>query len=206
MAYSTELCKLIIQNMKVIEAAPKIVTQIEKKIFKEIDQRCENYFKKNKGWLGTFDFIDDDLQFYPDNWSQGVDTQIAKFAFDLIGDDPEESHWVSVLLDLIPEGNTGFKFSIDHGVLKVGKPQFRKLLQKYFSKNTKLQELGFRNDKSEPELVLAVTLDEKSLVAGYPTDLDRFFKPIDNALDAINEAQPFLNKIVNDIREEAGLK
>lgn len=57
MTYSPELCNLIIQNMHVIESAPKIVDTIEKTIFIGINRCCEK-FSGDMGWSGVFNLVE----------------------------------------------------------------------------------------------------------------------------------------------------
>lgn len=205
MNYSPELCKLVIQNLNVLEVAPKIVDEIEDKIFEEIKKRCEDSFKKEKGWKVNFDFSEGIMEFYPGSWIQEQnEIPIAKIKLTNIEKDDDDSFWLSLFLGLRPGGEVAFSFSIDYNVLRVDKRGFKRLLVECFDNNSELQKLGFRlNDDT---LALTVVLNEKILVEEYPDDLDKSFVPIDKALKVFHETLPVLTEMTHSIRDKAELK
>ena len=108
------------------------------------------------------------------------------------------------MLGLQSNGFAGISFNIDYSTLKLDKREFRKKLLEHYEKESELKEKGFR---LENEVIwLPFCLDERTLVDEYPDDLDTTFEPVREALNAIREVHPILEKIKDQIISESGEK
>ena len=56
MAFSNELCQLVIQNMEIVETAPSVVDEVETLLFAAINERIKERVPK-KGWDGVYDLV-----------------------------------------------------------------------------------------------------------------------------------------------------
>ena len=208
MKYSSELSKLVIHNMKVIETAPQVVDEIEGTIFREINKICEDFSTETMKWKGQFDFDvvtgEGDIKFYPNNWIN-PDAANPYASYGLSCEEGNDGrHWLSLLLGLYPGEFVFFMFRIDHTFLKVTKKIFKSMLSSSFSSKPQLSKLGFKiNDDN---IVLPFYLDEALLSEEYPSDLDTVFIPVKNALESVRKAHVDLDNIYKEILKESGLK
>ena len=62
-----EVHQLVIRNMAVLEQAPAIVEEAEKRIFGAIDRKVEEWAVAQGGWVGFYDFLADETSFKPAN-------------------------------------------------------------------------------------------------------------------------------------------
>ena len=207
MKYSSELSKLVIHNMKVIETAPQVVEEIEETIFEEINKICKDFSETMK-WRGQFNFyevpVKGDLKFYPNNWISPEATKpFASYGLSC-KEENDERNWLSLLLGLYPGEFVYFMFRIDRLFLKANKTNFKIMLNKSFSNKPQLSKLGFKID--DDNIILPFYLDESVLSEEYPSNLDSVFIPVKNALESVRKAHVDLDSIYKEIHKESGLK
>ena len=80
-----EVHQLVIRNMAVLEQAPAIVEEAEKRIFGAIDRKVENWASAQKGWDGIYDFLESETTVKPAIWpTDEKDTWPACFSFNML--------------------------------------------------------------------------------------------------------------------------
>ena len=97
MSQSHEIHKLVISNMAVLEQTPAVVAEAEKRIFGAIDEKIEKWAKAQEGWVGFFDFLEDETSFKPENWPVTDDgSYLAWFEIGMLPSEGYE-HYLSPL-------------------------------------------------------------------------------------------------------------
>lgn len=201
MKYPPELRNLVIKNLTVIEAAPKIVHDVERDVFKKINKRCKDFAKK-MSWDGSFDEViteDGGTYFYPADWmNKEMDEPVGGYW--LWCKESDDRYWLSLLLRLHSNEFVGFQFSIRYWQLNVGKRDFRKEFLELFEQTPKLKKLGFRFE--DHYLMLPFYIDQDELIA----DPEIALLSVDEALDKIKEAHPILQSIKEKIIKKYNFK
>jgi hypothetical protein len=68
MNHSYEPHRLVIQHLAILEAAPIIVGEVEKRVFGAIDKKISDWVDLRGDWEGVFDYLDDESSFKPTSW------------------------------------------------------------------------------------------------------------------------------------------
>jgi len=206
MKYGKELSLLVIQNMKVIEIAPKVVKEIEDAIYKGINERCRKYFERQKYNNGfNMHYNKEDIEFYPetDYWKNGDDV-ICSYYLDYEGE--EEINWLTIFLGVYSNAQCLFAYYIDYQKLNINLKQYKNKLTVHYDNNSELKELGFRMSRNSNYIYLPFQLDEKTLLDEYPDNLDTVYNVVNHSLEKIKNAHNIFNKITEDIVKGAGYK
>lgn len=201
---SNELHQLVIRNLAILEAAPKVVEEIEKNIFVAINSRIRNWYEERK-WEGIADYYgnDDKTCIYPSGWPKDEDgSYSAWYSFKATNDD-DYTYYLSALTGVASSGNS---FPYEFGLwfivnAKAITGQSNRVWKDYLVEQVKLHpELGLANFKfSEKQFCLyrPVRIDAEFLAQSYP-DVDDALTPIDQALESLGEVHPTINKILKD--------
>jgi hypothetical protein len=198
MAYSDEICKLVIENIDLLEEAPKVIDEIESKIFKEINIRFKLYFDGKEGWKdnGEYTFLDDGGKtvFAPIGWPEDEDTTYyAYYGIGNLGGDNE--YWLTPLISKASTDKLGIFFNVVSNAIGMKKNQWKIFLMNQYQSKPILQELGVICEGLS--LCLPISIDPKLMAEEYP-ELDACLKPVDDALDILMKVNPYIDEIVKE--------
>lgn len=201
MSQSHEIHKLVISNMAVLEQAPAVVDEAEKRIFGAIDEKIEKWAKAQEGWVGFFDFLEDETSFKPANWPATDD--IGYLAYFQIGMLSVEDcqYTLSALVGAVSQ-EFGCRFSVHAPWLtglenqKRAQPgkKWANFLTEHFREFPLLAANGFRPDGEM--LFHPVRIDAAALADAYPDTLDDALEPVDEALAHIAAALLEFNRLI----------
>lgn len=193
MSQSHEIHKLVISNMAVLEQAPAVVDEAEKRIFGAIDEKIEKWVKAQEGWVGLFGFLEDKTSFKPASWPIADDDgYLAWFEIGMLSGE-NYHHNLSALVGAVPQ-EFGFFFILYAPWLtglenqKRAQPgrKWANFLNEHFSDFPLLTANGFR---PEVEMLFhPVRIDAAALADAYPDTLDDALEPVDEALAHIAAA------------------
>lgn len=205
MSQSHEIHKLVINNMAVLEQAPAVVDEAEKRIFGAIDEKIEKWAKAQEGWVGFFDFLEDETSFKPENWPVTDDgSYLAWFEIGMLPSEGYE-HYLSPLVGAVTQ-EFGFYFSVHAPWLtrlenrKRAQPgkKWANFLHEHFRDFPLLAANGFRPEGEA--LFHPVRIDAAALADAYPDTLDDALEPVDEALAHIAAALPEFNRLIETAR------
>jgi len=202
---SNELHQLVIRNLAILEAAPKVVEEIEKSIFSAINSRIKNWYEE-KDWEGIADFYGDDNEtcMYPSGWPKDEDSNYnAYYTFEATNDD-DYTHYLSALTGMAPSGNSfpyefGLWFAVNAKAI-TGQPN--KVWKEYLIEQVKLhpelEQAGFKIfSENRRSLYHPVRIDAELLAQSYP-DVDEALAPLDQALKSLDDVHPIIDKILKN--------
>ena len=201
MSQPYEIHKLVINNMAVLEQAPAVVAEAEKRIFGAIDEKIEKWAKAREGWDGVFDFVKNQTTFKPESWPIADDgIYLAYFEIGMLSVD-DCQYALSALVGAVPQ-TFGFRFSVHAPWLtglenqKRAQPgkKWANFLNEHFRDFPLLAANGFR---PEGEMLFhPMRIDAAALAEAYPDTLDDALEPVDEALDHIAAALPDFDRLI----------
>lgn len=204
MSQSYEPHRLVIQHLAVLESAPAVVEEVEKRVFGAIDEKIKEWVESQGDWEGVFDYPDEETTFKPQSWEK--DENESYLAYYTLGCETNDgyAHTLSPLLGVTPT-NFGIWFSLLTSWItgmsgKGAKPgaTWKKFLAEHFPK-TKLSELNF--ELHGESLFLPIRIDAQALAEAYPDSLDDALTPIDDALKRIEAAHPEIDALLKAAQE-----
>lgn len=60
MPYNDDICRLVIENIALLEEAPLVIEEIEKIIFEAINNKFKKIIEKDESWKGVYSYHEDD--------------------------------------------------------------------------------------------------------------------------------------------------
>jgi len=195
----SELQKLVISNLAILEAAPVVVSEVEHHIFEVIDTKIEKWVQRQGDWEGIFDFLGSETSIKPMAWEKTSDGTYTA-CFSLACESAEGyNHYLSPLLGVVPK-KFGFWFGVDAkritGLGGKGS-QPGKEWKLYLS--DKFEELGlgaFGFDLCGQSLLLPLVIASEVLTSDYPDSINDALAPVDDALEALCKAIPILTELL----------
>lgn len=216
----TDAAQLIIENIQMLDDAQTIVSNVEKKVFDEINNFIKESvedFNKESGeifiegdWFGFYEIDLDDsgfTWFSPKKWEAGEDGScetLASYILESRAKSDAEDNWH--FTSLFPTGKCSFGFLLAFERVQFQKPPTVKELRKFTlaknQTNTAIEEAGFKFDPEESQWFLPFNLDVKEVAENYVTNtLFDAFKPITEALKKLQEAHPHFVSIIEDAKK-----
>lgn len=202
MSQSYEPHRLAIQHLSVLESAPEIVAEVEKKVFAAIDAKIEDWVKLQNNWEGVYNYIEEELSFKPKYWEKDENEDYC--AYYCIGCETGEDYEYSLspLLGVVPD-KYGIWFRVDArwvtGLSGKGvNAAWKKYLAERFAQ-TKLKELDFQLEGDS--LYLPIHVDANVLANDYPDSLDTALEPFNKALERLEAAHPEIDTLLKDTRD-----
>lgn len=200
-----EVHKLVIRNMAVLEQAPPIVNEAEKRIFGAIDKKIEAWARAQEGWAGVFNFLEDETSFKPEVWP--VDANGDRRYFFGIGLVTAEGlqHSLSALVGAV-DVQFGIHFIVDAPWVtglenqKRAQPgkKWNSYLKSHLDEFPKLSANGFRQEGES--LFCPVQIDAAALAEAFPDTLDDALEPIDEALAHVVAALSDFDRLIDAAR------
>lgn len=201
MDVKSDLIKMTIKNLDVVEQSIKIMEDVDNKFCDIIDKKlnvltkkifsqweCSNYFAENE-----------DFSFWPEDWNSHKTNGLQKvyFALEAIKDD--RLHWLSCFAG-ISGGECGIAFRIDSSQCKVSAEDIKRDLSEFcFENNVKLKEAGFEHD-GEGLIYHPFKLDINLVADSWPNPGQDVFQPYVDALLDIKKAMPVFDEYVKRIK------
>lgn len=200
MAFSADICKLVIGNIELLEDAPNVISEIENKVFKEINARIKSYIDGNEGWKdGVYTYFDEDdgeTTFAPTGWPEDEEgNYTAWYGFNRKTGEGYKYN-LSALVGKTPLDNYGIFFGVDNNSMGMKKNQWKNFLSNQYINKPILQENGVIYDGLL--LYIPITLDPKLIAEEYPL-FDACLKPVDDALDILVKVNPDIHGIVKEL-------
>lgn len=192
---------LVIKHLSVLESAPIIVEEVEKKVFAAIDGKVKDWVESREEWDGVYDYIANKLAFKPNSWEK--DEKECYRASYLVGCKTDEAtHYLSQLLGVVPD-KYGIWFQVDARCItglsgKGMNAAWKKYLAERFFQ-TKLKELGFQLEGGS--LYLPIHVDANVLANDYPDSLEEALEPFDVALKTLGAAHPEIEILLKGASE-----
>lgn len=203
-----EVHQLVIRNMAVLEQAPAIVEEAEKRIFGAIDRQIEAWASIQGGWVGVYDFLADKTSFKPANWPESDAGYLALFGLGS-GPDAEFKHNLSSLVGAVTQ-EFGIFFVVDAPWItglegqKRAQPgkKWASFLQNAIDDFPALAANGFR---IEGEFLFhPIRLDPAILADAYPDTLADALEPVDEALAHLAAALPEFDRLIEAAQAHFG--
>lgn len=198
---SHEVHKLVIRNLAVLEQAPKVVEDVEKRIFGAIDRKVQEWASARGEWVGIYDFLKDETSFKPEAWPK---SETGYLAYLELGYVPELDceHYLSPLVGAATGQAFGIRFTVHAPWItglegqKRAQPgkKWASFLQNAIDDYPGLATNGFR---IEGEVLFhPIRLDAAILADAYPDTLDDALEPVDEALAHLAATLPDLNRLI----------
>ncbi|MDD3327083.1 MAG: hypothetical protein PHW25_08365 [Zoogloea sp.] len=200
MSDTHDVHQLVIRNLAVLEQAPAIVEEAEKRIFGAIDRKVEDWAEAQGGWHGTFDFLERDTFFKPEDWPETEDHSLICLELGY-AQELDCQHYLSPLVGAAPQ-EFGLRFNVHAPWItglegqKRAQPgkKWASFLQSVIDDFPALAANGFR---IEGELLFhPIRLDAAALADAYPDTLDDALEPVDEALAHLAAALPEFNRLI----------
>lgn len=195
--------RLVIENLSVLEMAPIVVAEVEKRVFAKIDERIRTWVEKQDQWEGIFTgFLEDETSFKPESWP--VDERGNYCAYYTIGcnkrDGEDFEYWLSSLVGAV-DYQLGILFSVNASDVtrlsgKGTRPgqAWKNFLAKEYGERPKLKELGFQ--LSGESLFYPLYIDAAALASAYPNSLEDVLWPLDEGLDRLAKAHHEIDQLL----------
>lgn len=196
MAFSKNICRLVIENVELLQEAPNVIEEIETEIFKAINTRFEDFFKDREDWK-TCEDDDDEIVFAQSDWPEEDSDYSVFYNF---GRDSDEESYLAALVGKNPENHYGIYFSTEHRRFGMNVVPWRTFLATQYRNRPILQASGVTLEGEY--LCIPITIDPKLMAEEYP-DFDACLKPVDDALEILMKVNPQIDEIVKELKKLA---
>jgi len=198
MAFSNEICKIVIENIELLEEAPNVIDEIDNKVFKEINNRFKAYFDGKEGWKdeGVYTYLDDgdgETTFAPIGWPEDEDTDYTAYYQFCCNSDENFQYRLTALAGKIAFAKFGIFFSAEN--VGMNKKQWKSFLMSQYQSKPILQESGVTYEGGS--LCIPIVIDPKLMAEEYP-DFDACLKPVDDAIEILMKVNPYIDEIVKE--------
>ena len=204
-----EVHQLVIRNMAVLEQAPAIVEEAEKRIFGAIDRKVEEWASAQKGWDGIYDFLESETTVKPAIWpTDEKDTWPACFSLNMLHGEGYKYR----LSGLVHADGKEFGIRFVVGALWITNTEGRKyvtankiwkeFLKTQFDNIPTFAQNGFRVEGDE--LFHPIRLDPAILADAYPDTLADALEPVDEALAHLAAALPEFDRLIEAAQAHFG--
>jgi hypothetical protein len=94
--------RLVIQQLDILETAPKIIEDVERHVFSAIDEKFRQWVESRKDWEGAYNFLASETSFKPEAWAK-TENGPYQVWFELNGDRSiGYIHTLSALMGIVP--------------------------------------------------------------------------------------------------------
>ena len=203
---SNELHQLVIRNLAILEAAPKVVKEIQITVFTAINSRIREWYEK-RNWDGVADCCvakEDETIFHPRVWPKDEDGNYkAWYTFEATGYD-NYAHYLSALTGIATSGDAfpyefGLWFVVDaKAITGQANKAWKDYLAEQVNLHPELEQAGFRIfSGNKCSLYRPVRIDSELLAQSYP-DAGDALSPVDLALQSLEDVHPIIDKILKN--------
>ena len=201
MAYGDAICKLVIENVELLEEAPNVIEEVENKVFKEINNRIKTFFANREGWKedGVYTFLEDieDAQttFAPIDWPEDEDKNYTAYYSFRSGSGEDYQYWLTALVGKTSADRFGIYFEVDCNSVGMNKRQWKNFLASQYQKQPFLQESNVLLEESS--LCIPIIIDSKLMAEEYPF-FETCLKPVDDALEILLKVNQIIDAVVRE--------
>lgn len=189
--------RLVIQHLSVLESAPTIVEEVQRKMFAAIDEKIKKWAESLGDWEGVYDYLEDETTFKPNSWEKDQEDYYAFYTIGCSEKIDDYKYALSALIGVVPV-QFGIYFVVNvRWVTRLSGRGMQAAWEKYLAEQftkTNLEELGFQLQGNR--LFLPILVDTKILADGYPDSIDDALEPIDAALKKIETAHPKIDALL----------
>jgi len=204
MNYPKDLCRLVIKNMDIIEAASSIVESVTYELFAAINARIEERVKIQQNWKGRYDLVTDqdgkDTAFIPNNWPTDEKGKYLIYyrLTHAHGNIEYLSHATGGQGATLVLSFTILSTKVYNMLLGVYKTK----LADFYTRSVTIQAAGFVLSEAEDEILRPFTFDPEMLAAEYSdsdSDFDEALAPLDAALDDLFKVHKEFDTFVKNL-------
>lgn len=199
MPYNNDICKLVIENIALLEEAPLVIAEIQEEIFKAINKKFKGVFEKYTTWEGFYSYFEEgdraETRMKPNIWpSDEVEYQAY---YEFIDESDECEYYLTALFGGKPLCKYAISFYFNAiNLCGMNKRTWKDFLKKQYNARPDLKANGVQLEGGEC-LSISIRLDPKAVAAEYP-DFDECLKPIDDAINALMKVHPLIDEIVQE--------
>lgn len=191
MSYPDDLCRLVLNNLNLLEDAPSIIGEIESVMFKAINARLEARVSALDGWSGTFDLVLDndsgETKFAPQSLAESG----VFYMLDETGDDTE--YWPSTALGL-RNSRLCLKIIPDPKLRERPKQKGPRLLSRIHAETDAFHQHHIDFDAPSGAFYVPFILEADKVIAEYP-NLSDSLVPVEWAFDNMLAAHEHFERI-----------
>jgi len=202
MGYPDELCRLVMENMEIIEEMPSVVDEVATRLFEVINKRIEQRVAALENWKGCYELCAgdaDETTFAPSAWPENDAGGYLAY-YQLNESQPDiVTYWLSVALG-IRGCSLSLRFGLEREFTELKPKEYKKSFLDFYNATPLLAKSGFLYDEKKPEIYLPFVLVATKLVEEYP-DIDEALAPLDAALEKLFEAHNAFDGFVNSYRK-----
>ena len=196
MSQSYEPHRLVIQHLSVLESAPAIVYEVEKRVFSAIDEKIKDWVESQGDWEGVFDYLESDTFFKPMSWENDEKGDYNAYYAPGPEIDEDYTHSLSPLIAAVSV-RYGIRFIIDTNWVtrRAARPgaAWKNFLAAQFPL-TKLAEYGF--ELQGESLFMPIRVDAQLLADDFPDSIGDALTPLDEALKKLEAAHPEIDALL----------
>lgn len=183
MAYSPDICRLVIENAALVEEAQAVLTNVDGRLYENI----WDFIKKLAAEQKYFDLTgskDGNYFFSRQAWGKTErEEPIAAFWLDYQGDNSDRS-WLSILAGIVPGTSAGLYFWYEWVQKGIRRREWKSFLKDFFISNPGLRDNGFVLNDEGTAITRPLRIDLQCLADNFQNP-EVCFDAIGNALDAI---------------------
>jgi hypothetical protein len=210
MNYPNELCQLVIRNMEIIETAPNVIAEVEKRLFAAVNARIEKAVKAKRNWEGCYELVTekeyDETTFAPQSWPKDEDaSEDESYGAYYTLTHTEEAgdyKWLSRVTGVMGTALC-FAFVVESEWSGLTPHEYKRKLETFYAGNAALQEAGFSLAPGKKSIVRPFHFDADKLAAGFP-DFDEALAPLDAALGDLFKAHGEFDGFVKNLMNSGG--
>lgn len=183
MAYSPDICRLVIENAALVEEAQAVLTHVDGRLYENIWDFIkklvaeQKYFDLTGGKEGNYFFS-------RKAWGKTErEEPIAAFWLNYQGEDTYRS-WLSILAGIVPGTSAGLYFWYEWVQKGIRRREWKSFLKDFFISNPGLRDNGFVLNDEGTAITRPLRIDLQCLADNFQNP-EVCFDAIGNALDAI---------------------
>lgn len=183
MAYSPDICRLVIENAALVEEAQAVLTHVDGRLYENIWDFIkklvaeQKYFDLTGGKEGNYFFS-------RKAWGKTERGEpLAAFWLNYQGEDTYRS-WLSILAGIVPGTSAGLYFWYEWVQKGIRRREWKSFLKDFFISNPGLRDNGFVLNDEGTAITRPLRIDLQCLADNFQNP-EVCFDAIGNALDAI---------------------
>ena len=201
--------KLIIENIQLLEQARNLLeSELSEKFLNAVDtvikQSVDNF---DEDIIAEYNFYEDETWFLPVKWQKAPfkpdDSKTWKYVcafYELAnegGNDDMNHWWLSIFFKNDLDRMT-FNFVLwKNGFNKASTKDWKEFVAKINQDYPQIEQLGFKFNPEGNWYLPIASLDKQAVIENYERDtIEDALTPISDALDILEQAHPYFDKIV----------
>ena len=199
MSYPVELCKLVIRNIEIIEEAPNVVAEVEKKLFTAINERIEERVIKHSRatWAGVYSLVTGKIggtYFAPRGWLRLTEDEEDYWAWYecwLVKGDINFTHKLPQAIGL---KNAALAIGFDSAFAESVDDK-REKMANFYEATSAIKDAELLLHINADYIYTHIPLDVDALADGFP-DFTKALNPLDDALTRLFSVHEHFDRYV----------